>query len=250
MGDKRNILITGGTGKIGTILVKQMLEDGHRVVFTSTSKEKAASFKEQFPDFQSKLDFCVLKFETENSLEGWGKALSFKIDTVIHNARSLTSLQVQENGFSTSENLIEEFKLAIVFPYLITQHLIAQEHPLRDVIFISSMYGSVAPNKNLYTDFHKQSPIQYGIGKAAQLHIVKELAVRFAERGIRVNAISYGGVYGRVNQEFLQRYKQLCPSGRMLNDNDLYPPIKFLINNDELNITGENIKIDGGWTIW
>jgi len=36
----------------------------------------------------------------------------------------------------------------------------------------------------------------------------------------------------------------------MLKLEDLYPPIKLLLDNAELPITGENIKIDGGWTIW
>jgi hypothetical protein len=36
----------------------------------------------------------------------------------------------------------------------------------------------------------------------------------------------------------------------MLKHDDLYPPVKYIIDNPKLNITGENLKVDGGWTIW
>jgi NAD(P)-dependent dehydrogenase (short-subunit alcohol dehydrogenase family) len=247
---KRNILITGGTGKIGKVLVTKMVEDGHNVIFTSTTKSKAEALYNNLKNTANFIDYVVLKFGEYKNYINIIEKLPLKIDTIIHNARDTKSLQIENDGFSSTKNLLSEFEVAIVSPYELNRCLINKNHPLRDILFISSMYGVVAPNKNLYDDFHFQSAVQYGVGKSAQLHLVKELGVRFAEKNIRVNAISYGGIQGRVDNEFMERYGKLCPSGRMLNENDLYPPIQFIINNEELNITGENIKIDGGWTIW
>lgn len=246
----RNVFITGGTGKIGAVLVKKMIADGHRVIFTSTSEEKANSLISEIKTSNKALSYVLMKLNDSFDLEKCINSIPINIDAIIHNARDLSTLKIEENGTSSRLNIISEFKIGVVYPYLINNILMNRGDSLRDIIFISSMYGSVAPNKNLYQELNQQSPIQYGIAKAAQLHTVKELAVRLSEHSIRVNAISYGGVGGRAPEEFVDKYSKLCPSGRMLNESDLYPGIQLLLNNQSLDMTGENIKIDGGWTIW
>jgi NAD(P)-dependent dehydrogenase (short-subunit alcohol dehydrogenase family) len=246
----RNVLITGGTGKIGSVLVKSMLNDGHTVVFTTTDKKKGVELIGELNADISKL-FCVeSKFENETSVEKLINELPFEIDTVIYNARSLDSLKMNEEGMLTEAQFTAEFFMAVTFPYLLSNRLLKLNTSFSDIIFISSMYGTVAPSPHLYDDFERQSPINYGVAKAAQIHLCKELAVRFAKKNIRVNSISFGGVKGRASEDFILRYNKLTPMGRMLDDSDLYPPIQYILNNPKLAITGENIKIDGGWTIW
>ena len=48
------------------------------------------------------------------------------------------------------------------------------------------MYGVVPPNKNLYTDKYKSSPIYYGVSKAAEIHLSKELAVRLQKKKLEL----------------------------------------------------------------
>ena len=113
------------------------------------------------------------------------------------------------------------------------------------------MYGIVAPNKKIYVDGYNSSPSFYGVAKAAQIHLTKELSVRMANHRIRVNSISFGGVEGRVNNSFKKKYAQLCPIGRMLKPSEIFEPIWFLANeNSSSGATGHNLVIDGGWTIW
>lgn len=246
----RKVLITGGTGNIGTQLVMDMVADGHFVFFTTRSMTSGELLVE---NFQLPLDRCVpieLVFGDKNALEKLAHQLTDLPDTVIHNARSLETLKVSNKGRVDEQQFQEEFYNGITFPYQLTNLLLDLDAPLKDVIFVSSMYGNVAPTLALYDDFEMQSPINYGVVKAAQIHLAKELAVRLAPRGIRVNAISYGGVEGRVNDGFKKRYAKLAPSGRMLNHTDLYPPLKYFLDSPELNVTGENLKVDGGWTIW
>jgi NAD(P)-dependent dehydrogenase (short-subunit alcohol dehydrogenase family) len=244
-----NVLITGGTGKIAKEIIKGLLDDGHKVFFTSTSQEKISNLINHF-EINQNLMGIVLDFFEETNLSNWSVKLNAPVEVVIHNARTLSSLINDENGFASKENFSREFEMAVVFPYLLNQALLEAAHPLRDIIFISSMYGSVAPTPALYDNFEKQSPIQYGVAKSAQIHLTKELAVRLSNKNIRVNCVSYGGVKGRVTDEFLKRYEDLTPMRRMLIETDIYPPIQFIINNPNLAVTGENIKVDGGWTIW
>ena len=142
--------------------------------------------------------------------------------------------------------------MGIVGPYTLNNLLIDSNSgtKLDNIIFISSIYGVVAPTPSLYDNFEHQSPIQYGVTKAAQIHLTKELAVRYSSKGIRVNAISLGGIKGRVKESFIDKYSKLNPQNKMLSVSDVLKPIEFLIKNDSESITGHNLIVDGGWTIW
>lgn len=245
----RNVLITGGTGNIGSRLVTDLLNDGSHVYFTSRSKESALNAMEKNQWDSDRCKPVIVEFASEQSLKKIFRQINDFPDSIIHNARSLDTFKMNDQGVIDAESFQLEFFNGVTFPYQITMQLALNGRDLRDVIFISSMYGNVAPTPSLYTDFLKQSPANYGVVKAAQIHLVKELAVRLAPK-VRVNAISYGGVEGRVDEAFKERYGKLVPTGRMLNHNDLYPPVKYLLDNVQLNVTGENLKVDGGWTIW
>ena len=121
---------------------------------------------------------------------------------------------------------------------------------LKKIIIISSIYGVVGPTISLYNDFNNQSPIQYGITKAAQIHLSKELAIRYADLDILVNTVSYGGVEGRANEEFKKRYSNLTPLKAMLNLNEVIKPIDFLLSDGASGMTGHNLIVDKGWTLW
>lgn len=246
----RRVFITGGTGNIGARLVKDLVADGHEVMFTSRSKTAGEKLISENQLNTNKCFAVELDFNDEKSLTNLKDQLKFLPDVIIHNARSLDSLKINEKGRLSKNQFQQEFFNGITFPIELNHFFLDAGSALSDIVFISSMYGIVAPNPSLYDNFELQSPINYGVVKASQLHLVKELAVRLAHKGIRTNAISYGGVEGRVDEEFKDRYSKLAPSGRMLNHNDLYPPLKYIINNPDLNMTGETLKVDGGWTIW
>lgn len=246
----RRVFITGGTGNIGARLVKDLVADGHEVMFTSRSKAAGEKLISENQLNTNKCFAVELDFNDEKSLANLKEQLKFLPDVIIHNARSLDSLKISEKGRLSQDQFQQEFFNGITFPVELNHFFIDSGSPLGDIVFISSMYGVVVPNPSLYDNFELQSPINYGVVKASQLHLVKELAVRLASKGIRANAISYGGVEGRVDEEFKKRYSKLTPSGRMLTHNDLYPPVKYILNNPDLNMTGETLKVDGGWTIW
>jgi len=246
----RKVLITGGTGLIGSQLLIEMIKDNHFVMFTTRSKKTGEELISKHGLNREKCLPIELDFSEEGALDKLKNQLVELPDTIIQNARSTETLSIDQKGRIGNENFQKEFFNGIIFPYNLINFFLDEGALLKDVIFISSIYGSVAPNPSLYKDFEKQSPINYGVVKAAQIHLTKELAVRLAPNNTRVNSISYGGVEGRVDESFKERYSKLTPNGRMLNNKDLYPPIQYFLNNPTLNVTGENLKIDGGWTIW
>jgi len=105
----RSILITGGTGKIGSVLVKCMVQDGHQVVFTTRSKK---SGYEMIDKFNLKIENCTpieLDFSKADALKNLRSQIKHLPDTLIHNARSLETLRLKKNGRINSEQFQTEF---------------------------------------------------------------------------------------------------------------------------------------------
>jgi NAD(P)-dependent dehydrogenase (short-subunit alcohol dehydrogenase family) len=170
---------------------------------------------------------------------------------LINNARDREYLKLDPSGRTSRENWNGELLLGVVLPYELTMTLGNLDRtPLKTVINIASIYGVVARNSVLYDHPDLEAPMNYGVSKAALIHLTRELAVRLAPRGISVNAVSYGGVRGRVGEEFQARYGRLCPSGRMLDESEVFGAVKFLASADAAGMTGHNLIVDGGWTIW
>ncbi|MCB9231350.1 MAG: SDR family oxidoreductase [Bacteroidia bacterium] len=252
MHKSQTIFITGGTGKIGSRLVRHFLGQGDTVVISSRGIESARALS---PELFGKSLFAV---EVDLEADGAEKVISAQLqsqglypDVLIHNARNVANLAVGEDGISRKSAFAAEYMMAVAIPYLITMELVnANGSKLNNVIHIASMYGVVPPNPGLYDDPARQAPIQYGTAKAGMIHLTKELAVRLAPQGIRVNAISYGGVEGRVSADFLARYSSLLPMGRMLREDEVAGPAGFLASDASSGMTGHNLIFDGGWSVW
>jgi NAD(P)-dependent dehydrogenase (short-subunit alcohol dehydrogenase family) len=179
------------------------------------------------------------------------RAVEMMPDVLVNNARDVSHLSPDANGRMSRAHWLGELSLAVLLPYDLS---IALTHepgsPLRRVINVGSIYGTVAPNMTLYDNPDRESPINYGVAKAALVQLTRELAVRLAPRGVAVNAVSFGGVRGRAGAEFMERYARLSPSGRMLEEDEVFGAVRFLASDDASGITGHNLMVDGGWTAW
>ncbi|AFM05856.1 dehydrogenase of unknown specificity, short-chain alcohol dehydrogenase like protein [Bernardetia litoralis DSM 6794] len=247
------VLLTGGTGKIGKKIIEELSKEGYTVFFTSRNKEKITQLENEFSNLGN-IKGIEVDLEDSNltdQLDNFFSEQNNYPNALINNARNIEYLKIEKDNSMLPQNWIGEFKFAVTIPYELT--LFLANHPrttLFSVINVASMYGVVAPNLALYENPHQDSPISYGTCKAAMIHLTKELAVRFADKKIQVNAISYGGVGGRVNESFLKRYENLSPQRKMLQEDELYAPIRFLLSEDATPLTGHNINYDGGWTLW
>ncbi|MEQ6886650.1 SDR family oxidoreductase [Salicola sp. Rm-C-2C1-2] len=251
---KESILITGGTGKLGKRLVQHFVDYGWHVIFTSTSKERAEAMEREFPQSADKVTGLACDLTDEISIDKFLTTLNargLRINHLVNNARSLASAAQNEDGTTSRSNFMNEYLMDVVAPYELSIALWKEQpEDLKTITNISSQYGIVASNRALYGNSNKLSPIQYNVAKAALNHLTRELAVRFAPEGIRVNAVAYGGVEGRVDPSFMDRYSSLAPNGRMLTEDEIPGPVAFLVSQQSSSMTGQVIQADGGWTIW
>ena len=248
---KKAIIITGGSGALGKELVNYYLDKRCFVVTTTRNKKKAENIFRK----TNLLEIIEIDFLADKSEIVFVDELIRRNITplnIIFSARDLKSLKINDDGSSSTKNLLNEFKMAVTIPYQIIINIKNRklDKELKSLIFISSIYGIVAPNSNLYSNFTQSSPIQYGIAKSAQIHLAKELSVRLASSNVRVNSISYGGFKGRTDDEFQKKYNSLNPQNRMLDLKEVVGPVDFLISEASKGMTGHNLIYDSGWTVW
>jgi NAD(P)-dependent dehydrogenase (short-subunit alcohol dehydrogenase family) len=250
----RTILITGGSGKFGKSIVNYFLAAGDRVLTTCRTTDSLDRLTNEYKNFREVLKVFKVNLTDDNSVADLLEQLDYlniQPNCLVNNARSLNFLSVGQDGLISRSNFTNEYLLDVVVPYELTMALVHQKNSqLRKVVNIGSQYGIVAANPNLYTDPVKQSPLHYGVAKAALGHLTKELAVRLASKEIQVNCIAFGGVEGRVDNAFKERYAKLCPMGRMLRDDEIVGPVDMLLSDKCSAITGHVLAVDGGWTIW
>lgn len=250
----RTILITGGTGKIGRVLVRHFLATGDRVITTSRTQEGLASLRAEFggqADGFFAIQAELAATDGPSLLVASLSALGLRPDGLVNNARNAGHLAIEPDGNVSRDNFAGEFLMDVIVPYELTLALTNQEGTrLVSVVNMGSMYGSLAANPVLYDDPVRQSPLHYGVCKAGLAHLSRELAVRLASRGVRVNCIAFGGVEGRVDEEFKKRYASLVPQRRMLREEEVIGPVDALLSEGFSAMTGHVLAVDGGWGIW
>lgn len=250
----RKILITGGSGKIGRNLIRHFLEIGDSIIATTLSKSSREELSREFYEAKDRIEVIDIDLTCETAVDRIIRELEKKNiqpNCLINNARNTNFLKVECNGLVSRENFMAEYLLDVIVPYEITMKL-ADTHAskLKRVVNVGSLYGVVASNPALYDNPVMESPINYGVAKAALIHLTKELAIRLSGRGVLVNCVAFGGLEGRATAEFMSRYERLCPIGRMLTEQDIFAPVDMLLTLEQSAITGHTMVVDGGWSVF
>jgi len=186
-----------------------------------------------------------------------------KIDILVNNAAINDMVESPISMFESSkfENYpIELFRKVMdinVTGVFLTSQIFGQEmlkHNSGSIINIASTYGIVAPDQSLYKDsegkqqFYK-SPV-YPTSKGAIISFTRFLAAYWGNQGIRVNSLTPGGVENNQDDTFIKKYSERTPLKRMAQANDYWGAIIYLASDASLYVTGSNLVVDGGWTIW
>lgn len=258
-------VVTGAQGRLGPIWVEALLDAGASVLAldrpgipVSTEFQRLTARFGHGRLAPASADVCR-RVELEAALEQCRQ--SFGLPTVLVNNAGIDAppsadgkgYRLEEIPLETNLRILEVNAAGL---FLVTQVFAgAMARAGRGtVINIGSLYASVSPDARLYDHIPSDPPFlkppAYGASKAAVVNLTKYLSTHLAPYGVRVNALSPGGVLGGQDPEFKRKFCERVPLGRMATADDLRGPLLFLASRASAYVTGINLKVDGGFTAW
>ena len=252
-------LITGGLGNIGFEISKTFLDSNiDNLIIIDIKDERLDELKSQSSKNQNIIfkcldltDFKTLEKEFENIFDN-----DLKLDILINNAAFVGSSNLTGWNVDYFEQNISSWNQAIKLNLTAVNQLIKILYPYfnnkkntSSIINIASIYGSKAPNWDIYKGLNIDNPLAYNVSKAGIIQMTKYLASYFTGQNIRVNYISPGGALSTQNKEFISRYSQRTPLGRMATFEEIGKIAALLSHNTFEYINGQDIIVDGGFSL-
>jgi NAD(P)-dependent dehydrogenase (short-subunit alcohol dehydrogenase family) len=260
------VVVTGGLGQLGRQFSLALARKGARVaVFDVAASPERISERFDADLCPENLRFFPVDVTSRSSLEAalaqvnetWGVP-----QALINNAAldSPPNAPAAENGpFETQpedsfSRVMEVNAGGVVLCCQVVGGQMAQAGR-GSIVNIASIYGLVSPDQRIYeyrrtetSTFFK--PVAYSVSKSALLNLTRYLATYWAEKQVRVNTLTLGGVFNHQDREFLQGYCHRVPLGRMAREDEYNGAIIFLVSEASSYMTGANLILDGGWTAW
>ncbi|MCA9396596.1 MAG: SDR family oxidoreductase [Candidatus Omnitrophica bacterium] len=252
----KNAAVIGGGGYLGSEFCNCLLESGAQVLLADSPHGKGLEVTQRLKkSFSEKIEFIAVDTTDPKSLQALRSRIqtsySGKLDILINTAVGVG----KDNHFGPFESYSWEdwrhvMDVNLGGPFLSIQTLLPVLAKGSSIINIASMYGVVSANPSIYKDSGWNSPCSYAASKGGLIQLTKYLSVHLASKGVRVNAISPGGVFNDHEPEFVKNYSEKTPMNRMLNRDELMGAIVYLSSDASSYVTGQNILVDGGWTAW
>lgn len=258
----RVVVVTGSSGILGTVYCQALAQRGSCLVMADLAiknPEKRATALKNKTGAKTLGVVCDICCEHDvKSLFKKAIARFGRVDAVLNNAAATSEFMSKEKPLSGS---FENYPLfaweKVIKTNLTGAFLVAREGGKvlnqcggGSLVNVSSIYAIAAPDHRIYKGMSFNSNPAYSAGKAGVHGLTLWLSSYWGNKKIRVNTLVPGGVFNQHKKEFVRRYANRTPMGRMANRDDLIGVIIFLISDASLYCTGQQFIVDGGLTAW
>jgi NAD(P)-dependent dehydrogenase (short-subunit alcohol dehydrogenase family) len=264
----RVAVITGGTGLLGQQHAEALARAGGIPVLADVQVSgvdpQSRAWKERFGEQACAIQTDITDPESvkkllEAVLEKFGR-----IDILVNNAannpkmENKAEVEFSRLEFFPLEQWDADLNVGLKGAFLCSQAIGSEmaRHKQGVIVNVASDLAVIAPDQRLYRkpglpeDKQPVKPVTYSVVKTGLIGLTRYLATYWADSGIRVNAISPGGVYNNQADDFVERLAKLIPLGRMAKTNEYQAAILFLCSDASSYMTGTNLVIDGGRSCW
>lgn len=264
------VIITGGAGLIGRRHMEAVLEGGGIPVlldlFEESLERAKAEYQEKYP--KAKIETYVADITNKECLEQIRDDLLEKyghIDGLINNAANNPKMEggsknmgaIQFHNFPLNI-WQDDIAVGLTGAFLCAQVFgtVMEKQGSGAVINISSDYGVISPNQNIYRkegvpeEEQIIKPVSYSVVKHGLMGLTKYLATYWGKKGVRVNTLCPASLFNGQDEEFVKKISELIPMGRMSRPDEYPATVLYLLSDASSYMTGATVILDGGRTIW
>ncbi len=251
------VFISGATGKVGKDLCSAFANLGANLIITDLEKKKLDKLQKKIMErYKIKIFSMAADLSNIKSRDKLIKVIKKKyrnVNFIINNAGYTGSLRNKKDWIGNINeqklniwNRALEVNLTSIFHICKELHKLQKKNEDYAIINIGSIYSDKGPDLNIYKSTKMGSPAAYLSSKGGLLQLTRWLASNLAP--IRVNMVSPGGIYNKQPKSFVKKYLKKILIKRMCETKDISNLILFLCSKNSCYITGQNIKVDGGYS--
>ena len=261
----RVAVVTGGAGILGRQSVAALADAGAAVAVVDLHEQAAQEYAESIhSEYGVRALGIHCDITQKDSILEMVAAVESELGPidVLHN-NAATKGSSMERIFDPLETFTMETWREVMAVNLDGLFMMAQavgtgmaQRGRGSIIQTASIYGaSMGPDQRIYEGSLYEgrainTPPVYSASKAGVHGLTLYLATYWAQKGVRVNTVTPGGIFSGQNDVFEQRYSNRVPMGRMAQDFEVASGVLFLASDASSYITGQNLHVDGGLSAW
>ena len=250
------IVVTGACGLIGKAFCEAICQFGANVIVVDIESANPKGFAKELSKKHNRemLGFTVDVSCKDSVLELKSQILNkTKIINGLVNAHQNKSHLIFEKFEDLNENNWDKVvQVNLRGTFLMCQIIgsYMAENGGGKIVNLPSTYSVVAPNQNLYKGTHMGCPAAYSASKGGIESLSKYLAAYWASNNIQVNMITPHGVWNNHEKQFEENFAKFSPMERMSYNHEVAGSLIYLLSNASSYVTGDNLLVEGGWTVW